>query len=57
MENIVFNKTSIPFAVFFTTGATSSLDPRYAIGLNTAVFIPFAPNLAVVFINGARPYL
>ena len=47
----------IPLAVPVTTGLTASLDPRYVIGLNTALFIPLAPSDAVVFTKGARPYL
>ena len=44
-------------AVPATTGLTASLDPRYVIGLNTALFTPLAPKDAVVLTNGARPYL
>ena len=40
-----------------TTGSTKGLDPRYDIGLNTALSTPLSPNLALVFTNGARPYL
>ena len=40
-----------------TTGSTKGLDPRYDIGLNTALSTPLNPNLALVFTNGARPYL
>ena len=59
---IAFVKTKlvallIPLPALVTTGATNGLDPRYEIGLNTALSTPFAPNFAVVFTKGARPYL
>ena len=47
----------IVLAVPVTAGLTACLDPRYVIGLNTALFTPLAPKLAVVFTKGARPYL